>query len=228
MTIAENVTRLEESITAACGRAGRRRNEVLLVAVSKTRPAEAVEQAIAAGVRAVGENRVQEAEAKRPLVKGETEWHLVGHLQSNKAAKAVSLFPVIQSVDSIHLAEELDRRCEQAGARIRVFLEVNTSAEASKFGVSPEDLPRLAEAARGLDRLELAGLMTIGPGLAVTDPESSRPCFRKLRALAEETRRRLGIALPHLSMGMSSDFRQGIEEGATVIRIGTAIFGTRT
>lgn len=227
MTIAENLARLEERIQAACARAGRRRDEVLLVAVAKTRPAAAIEEAIRAGVRAVGENRVQEAAAKKPLVTSPAEWHLVGHLQTNKAGKALALFSIIQSVDSAHLAGELERRCEQAGTRTKVMLEVNTSGEASKFGVAPEALPSLAQAVLKLGRLELAGLMTIGPGLAVTDPELSRPCFRALARLAAGLRRELGIPLPHLSMGMSSDFEQGIEEGATVIRVGTAIFGSR-
>jgi len=227
VTIVENLARLEERIQAACARAGRGREQVLLVAVSKTQPASAIDEAIRAGVHAVGENRVQEAAAKKPLVTSPAEWHLVGHLQTNKAAKAIALFSVIQSVDSAHLAEELAHRCEQAGIRTKVMLEVNTSGEASKFGVAPETLPSLAEAVLKLGRLELAGLMTIGPGLAVNDPELSRPSFRLLARLGAEQRQRFGIALPHLSIGMSSDFEQGIEEGATVIRVGTAIFGTR-
>jgi pyridoxal phosphate enzyme (YggS family) len=210
---------------------------VTLVAVSKTKPAELISEAIEAGITDVGENRVQEAAAKKPLVRAapdgnrycvpELRWHLVGSLQTNKAKKAVELFDVVQSVDSTHLADELQKRCEQAQRTLPVLVEVNTSAEPTKHGVSPDGLPALLEAVLGLSRLDLEGLMTIGPGLAIEDPEASRSCFRRLRGLAEDCRRRFSIPLPHLSMGMTSDFEVGIEEGATIIRLGTAIFGAR-
>ncbi len=227
MSIAEKLARLEEQIDAACARAGRARVDVLLVAVTKTRTADEVTEAIRAGITDVGENRVQEAAAKKPLVPLTCRWHLVGSLQTNKARRALELFDTIQSIDSAHLAEEINRRAAALDRRVPAHIEVNTSAEASKHGVAPDSLPALIEAVLKLDRIELAGLMTIGPGLAIEDPEASRPCFALLRRLAEDNRRRFGIALPELSMGMSSDFAVGIEEGATIIRVGTAIFGPR-
>ncbi len=225
--IVENLARLEDRISRACDRAGRARSGITLVAVSKTRPAEDIVAAARAGVTDIGENRVQEAAAKKPGVPVPLRWHLVGHLQTNKAGRALELFDVIHSVDSARLAEAIQRRCAAVGTNATVLVEVNTSGEASKFGVTPDDLPRLLDAVAALDRLRLAGLMTIGPGFAVTDPEASRPCFRDLARLAADARRRLGLPLPHLSMGMSSDFEQAIEEGATLVRVGTALFGPR-
>ncbi len=224
--IADNLARLQARIAAACDRAGRSRKDVTLVAVTKTRTATEIDEAIAAGVTDIGENRVQEALAKKSLVSRPACWHLVGTLQTNKAGKALELFDVIQSVDSLRLAQELARRA--AGRTVRVLVEVNTSAEPTKHGVAPQSLPELLEQILRLSPLRVEGLMTIGPGWAVEAPEASRPCFRQLAQLAEESRQRFGIPLPHLSMGMSSDFAVGIEEGATIIRIGTAIFGPRT
>jgi pyridoxal phosphate enzyme (YggS family) len=227
VSITENLAALEQRIDSACARAGRSRADITLVAVTKTRTASEVDEAIKAGITNVGENRVQEALNKKPQVALPATWHLVGSLQTNKAKKALELFDVIQSVDSLHLALELQRRGEQAGRNVSVMIEVNTSGETSKHGVTPEAVPDLVVELLKLDRLQLTGLMTIGPGLAIDDPEASRPCFKTLRALAEDCRRRFSVALPHLSMGMSSDFEVGIEEGATIIRIGTAIFGPR-
>jgi hypothetical protein len=227
MPIADNIAALETAITAACERTRRSRSEIALVAVTKTRTAAEIDEAISAGISQVGENRVQEATTKRPLVTGQATWHLVGSLQTNKAKKAVELFDFVQSVDSLHLGLELQRRCEQADRRIGALIEVNTSEELSKHGVQPDAVPGLVAEVLKLDRLQLAGLMTIGPGLAIEDPEASRPCFKALRALAEDCRQRFSVPLPHLSMGMSSDFEVGIEEGATTVRIGTAIFGKR-
>jgi pyridoxal phosphate enzyme (YggS family) len=227
VAIAENIAALETRIRAACDRAGRERDSVTLVAVSKTHPPELVDEAARAGLTDFGENRVQEAAGKIPAVAADVSWHLIGHLQTNKAKKALELFPVIHSVDSTRLAEALQTRCEQADRTVRVLAEVNTSGEESKFGVDPTGLPELADAIAACGRLEFDGLMTIGPGWAVTDPEASRPCFKTLARLAEETRQRLGIPLPNLSMGMSADFEQGIEEGSTIVRVGTAIFGPR-
>ncbi len=229
MMIADRLATIEQHIRAACDRAGRERSAVTLVAVSKTRPPEAIIEVARAGVTDVGENRVQEAAGKKPLVSGSNlAWHLIGHLQTNKAKKAVELFDIVESVDSVRLAAELQRRCEQADRKLPVLAEVNTSGEASKFGASPTDVPGLLHELVGFDRLELLGLMTIGPGWAVDDPEASRACFRELRRLNERARQDLGLPMPALSMGMSSDFAVGIEEGATIIRIGTAIFGPRT
>ncbi len=225
--IAANLSRLEDRISSACERAGRDRKGITLVAVTKTHPPETVEAAARSGITDVGENRVQEAAAKKPKVRSDLTWHLVGHLQTNKAGKAVELFSVVHSVDSARIADELHRRCEQAGTTVKVLVEVNTSDEPTKFGVGPEHVPPLVEHVMGRNLLELVGLMTIGPGWAVEDPEASRPCFQTLARLAEHTRQRFGIPLLHLSMGMSSDFEQAIEEGATIIRIGSAIFGPR-
>ncbi len=227
MSITDNLVALEQRIGSACTRAGRNRSEITLVAVTKTRTAAEIDEAIKAGITQVGENRVQEAAAKKPQVAGKAAWHLVGSLQTNKARKAIELFDSIQSVDSLHLAEELQRRCQQLDRRISALIEVNTSAEASKHGVQPAAVLDLVSEVLKLDRLNLAGLMTIGPGLAVDDPEASRPCFKMLCALAEDCRQRFSVPLLHLSMGMSSDFEVGIEEGATMIRVGTAIFGAR-
>ena len=227
MSLSDNVAALELRIQWACARAGRVRSELTLVAVTKTRTPGEIDEVIKAGITQVGENRVQEASAKKPLVTLPAKWHLVGSLQTNKAKKALELFDVIQSVDSLHLALELQRRCEQMDKHVRSLIEVNTSGEESKHGVTPDAVPDLVAELMKLDRLQLAGLMTIGPGLAIEDPEASRPCFRKLRSLAEGCRQRFGVPLPHLSMGMSSDFEVGIEEGATIIRVGTAVFGPR-
>ncbi len=227
MSIKDNLIALEQGIESSCARAGRIRSEITLVAVTKTRTAAEIDDAIRAGVAQIGENRVQEATAKKPLVTLPVTWHMVGSLQTNKAKKALELFDVIQSVDSLHLALELQRRCEQAGRNVSVMIEVKTSGETSKHGVTPDVAPGLVAELLKLDRLQLSGLMTIGPGLAIDDPEASRSCFRMLKTLAEDCRHRFAVPLPHLSMGMSSDFEVGIEEGATIIRVGTAIFGPR-
>jgi PLP dependent protein len=175
----------------------------------------------------VGENRVQETIAKKPQVTLPATWHLVGSLQTNKVKRALELFDVIHGVDSLRLAQEIHLRCEQMDKRVSALIEVNTSGEPSKHGIQPDEVPGLVAEVLKLDRLQLSGLMTIGPGLAVENPEASRPCFMLLARLTEDCRRRFGIPLPHLSMGMSSDFEVGIEAGATIIRIGTAIFGPR-
>lgn len=227
MSITDNLVTLEQRINSACARAGRNRSEITLVAVTKTRSAAEIDEAIKAGVTHVGENRVQEAQTKKPQVTLAATWHLVGSLQTNKVKKALELFDFIQSIDSLHLAEELQRRCEQMNRHIDALLEVNTSGETSKHGIAPDAVADLVAETLKLDRIRLAGLMTIGPGLAIEDPEASRPCFKMLRALAEDCRQRCSVPLPHLSMGMSSDFEVGIEEGATIVRVGTAIFGPR-
>ena len=227
MSITANLVAIEQRIDSACARVGRSRSDVTLVAVTKTRTAAEVDEAIKAGITHIGENRVQEAATKKPQVTLPATWHLVGSLQTNKSKKALELFDLIQSVDSLHLASELQRRCEQMNKRIGTLIEVNTSGETSKHGVSPDVVPDLVAELLKLDRLQLAGLMTIGPGLAIEDPEASRPCFRKLKIMVEDCQQRFAVPLPHLSMGMSSDFEVGIEEGATIVRIGTAIFGQR-
>jgi len=227
VSIRDNLATLEQRIGLACARAGRSRSDVTLVAVTKTRTAVEIEEAVWTGITDVGENRVQEALTKKPQVTLPATWHLVGSLQTNKAKKALRIFDFIQSVDSLRLASEMQRRCEQMDKRVGALIEVNTSGEFSKHGVQPDAVPDLVAEVLKLGRLQLAGLMTIGPGLAIEDPEASRLCFRLLRTLAEDCRRRFSVPLPHLSMGMSSDFEVGIEEGATIVRVGTAIFGPR-
>ena len=218
MSIRDNVHAVERRIADACARAGRRRDEVTLVAVSKTFPASMVSEALAAGVTAVGENRVQEARDKKPLAGGSARWHLIGHLQSNKAKDAVRLFDVIQTIDSVELAEKVARAAAAAGKVQEVLLEVNLGDEPQKSGATPAELDALAAGVRALDPLRLRGLMAIPPAGA---PEATRRWFRALRA----HRDRLGLA--DLSMGMTEDFEAAIEEGATIVRVGRAIFGER-
>lgn len=224
MSIAENFEVVKGKIAAACERAGRDPATVLILPVTKGHPAEAVEEAAALGLRVFGENKVQEAKAKIPQCSSRLQWHMIGHLQSNKARDAVQLFSMIQSVDSLGLAEEVNKWAEKLGKRVPILLEVNTAGEASKFGFSPGDLP--VEEINRLPRLELQGLMTVAP--YTPTPERVRPYFKKLRELQVECSDRLGAPLPHLSMGMSGDYEVAVEEGATIVRIGTALFGPRT
>jgi len=213
----ERLDQVEQRIGNAVQRAGRARAEITLVAVTKKFPAEAIREAHAAGLRHFGENYVQEFEAKRPALGDLTgaEFHLIGHLQSNKVRAASELFQVIQTVDS----EKLARRLDQTGRPLEVMIEVKLSEEEAKFGAAPEAVPALMDAIRGCSNLRLTGLMTMPPWS--DDPEKSRPYFRKLAALGRSH------GLPMLSMGMSHDFEAAIEEGATHIRIGTALFGPR-
>lgn len=227
-SVRENLARIQERIASAAARAGRRAEEITLIAVSKTHPASAIYEAYEAGIRHFGENRVQEWEGKR----GETEglaatWHLIGHLQSNKAARAAKLFHSVDSVDDLAIAQRLDCARAEAGVtgKLRVLIEVRVSPEERKSGVEISGLPALVEKFTDLPRLELAGLMCIPPFLE--EAERVRPYFRRLRELREDLTRRLGLALPILSMGMSHDFEVAIEEGATEVRVGTAIFGVR-
>jgi pyridoxal phosphate enzyme (YggS family) len=197
---------------------------VTLVAVSKTMPAAAIREAVSAGVKILGENRVQEAREKIEALPGAVEWHLIGHLQTNKAKLAVGLFDCIHSLDSIRLAQELGRHAEEAGRRLRCLVEVNVGEETQKSGAAAAEVRPLLEAARRLPQLSIQGLMTIPPFLP--DSESVRPFFRRLRDLRDRLESE-GWTLPDLSMGMSHDFEVAIEEGATLVRIGTAIFGSR-
>lgn len=225
MDLAENIESIRKRIAAACDRTEREPSSVTLLAVSKTHPPETVSEAAKLGLTMFGENKVQEAKAKIPLCPSRLRWHMLGHLQTNKCRDAVELFEMIQSVDSFHLAEEINKRAEQASKRMPILLEVNAGGEASKFGYRPEqllvDLPRINQ----LPRLELEGLMTIPPWSP--NPEKARPMFRQLRELKEKCEEILSTPLPHLSMGMSGDFEVAIEEGATLVRIGTALFGER-
>jgi len=226
-SIAQNLGRVRERIASACARAGRRPDEITIIAVSKTFPPDAIRAAHDAGLRHFGENRVQEFEAKREQVKDfvDSIWHFIGHLQSNKVHRAVHLFDRIDSVDSIHLAEKLDSAALAADKRMPFLIEVRLVRESTKTGVTVEELPALVSAVKRLPCLELRGLMTIPPYF--DDPEAARPHFRKLRELRDRVRQRLSASLPVVSMGMSHDFEVAIDEGATEIRIGTALFGER-
>jgi PLP dependent protein len=224
----DNVARIQDRIAAACQRAGRRREDVKLVAISKTFPAECIREAYQAGLRDFGENRVQEAAAKRPaLADLAVTWHLVGHLQSNKAKLARELFHWIHSIDSGKIAQKLDHAAAPSGEKTPVLLEVNLGDEPSKFGATGEDVLRLAGQVSRLATLELRGLMIVPPFFE--DPESVRPFFRRLRELARSIAEAKlpNVSLQHLSMGMTHDFEIAIEEGATIVRVGTGIFGER-
>lgn len=224
--IAANLARVRERVARAAERAGRRAEEITIVAVSKTFPAEAIRAAYDAGLRHFGENRVQEWEAKRPAVAQlDAIWHLIGHLQSNKSRRAAYLFHRVDSVDDLALAKRLDAAAAAEGKNLPVLIEVRLSDEASKTGVAETDLPSLAAAIAPFGHIDLLGLMTIPPFF--DDPERARPYFRKLRELRDDVSRRIGRKLPALSMGMTHDFEAAIEEGATEIRVGTAIFGER-
>ncbi|HSL48776.1 MAG TPA: YggS family pyridoxal phosphate-dependent enzyme [Candidatus Deferrimicrobiaceae bacterium] len=219
LDIRANLGRVQEAVARACARAGRSPDHVLLIAVSKTVDAERVRLAVAAGVAALGENRVQEAREKIEALGRPVPWHLIGSLQTNKAKEAARLFDWIHSVDRLELAQELSRRAHGAQRTLDILLQVNLGDEPQKGGVAPAELRRLCDAAAGLPALRVRGLMAIPP--AAPTPEETRPYFRTLR----ELRDRLG--LEHLSMGMSADYEVAIEEGATMVRVGTAIFGPR-
>jgi pyridoxal phosphate enzyme (YggS family) len=219
MDIEHNIQQVEKRIARACEKAGRSPDEVTLVVVTKTIAPAQIEAAFHAGIRHFGENRIQEAVAKLPLLANlgsRPTWHMVGHLQTNKAKTALELFDIIHSVDSVKLAEVLSRRAERT---IPILLEVSIAGEESKFGFAGEELPSAIKQISQLPNLEVKGLMTIAPW--VEDQEEVRPVFRRLRQLRDSS------GLEHLSMGMTDDFEVAIEEGATMVRIGRAIFGPR-
>jgi len=222
--IRENVLRVMEQIERAAQKAGRDPKDVRLVAVSKTVDTVRVREAIEAGVTILGENYVQEAQKKIEEIGKSASWHFIGHLQSNKAKVAVQLFDTIHSVDSVPLAEELNRRAQQTNRKIPVMIEVNLSGETTKFGAEEKKVFALAQKTLSLNSVSLEGLMTMPPYF--DDPEMSRPYFVQLRGLKEKMIKG-GIPLKELSMGMSNDFEIAIEEGATYVRVGTAIFGPR-
>src|SRR5580765_1159474 len=231
MSIAENVAMIRERIAGAAARVGRSAESITLMAVSKTVDAERIKQAYETGIRVFGENRVQEFGEKAPAlgVLKDAEWHLIGHLQSNKAKKATELFQAVDSVDSVRLAERLNQAAEQTGRKLAVLIEIKVGEEESKAGIpldSPE-LEDLLQAAPKLGHLQIRGLMTVPP--FTEDPEGARPYFRLLRDLRDTiaTRKLSSIQMDVLSMGMSHDFAVAIEEGSTCVRIGSAIFGAR-
>jgi pyridoxal phosphate enzyme (YggS family) len=224
-TVEQNLAEIRARIAEAAARAGRAGADVELVAVSKTFPADAVREAWDAGQTLFGESRVQEATAKIPELPGALRWHFIGHLQKNKVRRALPLFELFHGVDSLELARDIDRIAAEEGAFPRVLLEVNVAGEASKFGFRPEALERGLDALLALPRLQIEGLMTIAP--YADEPEHSRPFFRELRELRDRLSTHAGVPLTTLSMGMSGDFEVAIEEGATLVRVGTAIFGSR-
>jgi pyridoxal phosphate enzyme (YggS family) len=223
--LASNFHEVRKRIEAACTRAKRDPAEVTLVAVSKSQPPEAIAEAANLGQLIFAENRVQEAKAKIPLCPGSIQWHMIGHLQSNKCRDAVALFQMVESVDSLSLAEELDKAAAKQSKTIPILLEVNIAGESTKFGFKPAAVLEQLNAINALKRLEVHGLMTIAP--YTSDTETVRPIFRKLRELKGKCEDKLGAPLAHLSMGMSGDYEVAIEEGATIARIGTALFGPR-
>ena len=221
----ENLTRIRSRIDQACERSGRQPDSVRLMAVSKNQSPERVAEAASAGLTLFGENRIQEAKVKIAQSPSQLEWHFIGHLQSNKSRDAVSLFHVVQGVDSLALAEELQKQAIKQARSLPILLEVNVAGESSKFGWNPDRLLAELLQLNALTRLEVHGLMTIAP--YAVDPEQVRPIFRRLRELRDRCTDLLGASLPVLSMGMSGDLEVAIEEGATLVRVGTALFGER-
>jgi pyridoxal phosphate enzyme (YggS family) len=226
VSLTDNLNSVQQRIRLACDRAGRDPSTITLLAVTKAHPPEIVRAAVGAGQLLFGENKIQEAKAKIPLCPGKARWHFIGHLQSNKCRDAVGLFEMIQSVDSLALAREINKRAEAAARTMPVLLEVNVAGEASKFGYPPDRLLAELPEINRLPRLEIHGLMAVPPWSPVA--ENSRPYFRQLRELKARAEAALGAPLPHLSMGMSGDFEVAIEEGATIVRLGTVLFGGRS
>ena len=225
-TIAERLAEVRARMAEAARRSGRAPEEIELVAVSKVHPPEDVREALEAGQAIFGENRIQEARAKIPLVSSRARWHFIGHLQKNKIRQALPLFELLHGVDSLALARDLERIADEDGQRPRILLEVNVAGEGSKFGFKPAALESdLETIAAELPRLEVAGLMAIPP--FTPKPEDARRYFVALRDLRDHLQEQLRVGLPHLSMGMSNDYEVAIQEGATLVRVGTAIFGER-
>jgi hypothetical protein len=226
--IAANAERIRERISTVCRKTGRNPSEITLLAVGKTFPADNIREALHAGIIDIGENYVQELLEKKKLIPQEdVRWHFIGHLQSNKVKYISDWISLIHAVDNLSLAREIERRAEHSSRVIDVLVEVNTTGETSKFGIQPSDTVEFVRSLAPLRNIRIAGLMTIGPFLP--DPEGSRPMFRQLRNLRDEVGH-LGqenVTMKHLSMGMTGDFEVGIEEGATIVRIGTALFGHR-
>lgn len=222
-SLASNLQRVRQTIARSAERAGRDPNEITLVAVTKGFPVERIREAVAAGLRSLGENRVQEALSKIDEIgPADVDWHLIGHLQTNKVKFIEGRFRMVQSLDSVGIAQALERRIESP---LDVLVEVNVAEEPQKTGVVPAGLAEVAAAVNAAPHLRLRGLMTVAP--MVDDPQAVRPVFRQLRALRDTTSQRLGLALPVLSMGMTHDYAIAVEEGATMLRLGRALFGPR-
>jgi pyridoxal phosphate enzyme (YggS family) len=225
MDISANLNSVRQRVAAACARAGRDAGAVTLVSVSKGQPAEVVCAAAQLGLTVFGESRVQEAKGKIGLCPARLRWHLIGHLQSNKCRDAVHLFEMIQSVDSLSLAREINKWADKSAKTMPVLIEVNVAGESSKFGYAPEQVLTELQQLNALPRIEVLGLMTVAP--FAQDAEKVRPVFRRLRELKGQCEELLGAPLAHLSMGMSDDFEVAVEEGATMIRLGSAVLGPR-
>ena len=225
-TLTDRFRHISEQISGAIAKTKREADSVTLVAVSKTHPPDALREALAAGVTTFGENRVQEARAKIPLISGRARWHFIGHLQSNKVRQALPLFDLLHGIDSLAIARDVQRIAGEVGLFPRILLEVNVAQESTKFGFTPEQLRSQLEELMRLDRVQIDGLMTIPP--PAREPEDSRRYFCTLRELRDRLAKESGLPLPHLSMGMSDDFCVAIEEGATLVRVGSALFGSRT
>ncbi|SNZ09725.1 hypothetical protein SAMN06265182_1622 [Persephonella hydrogeniphila] len=227
MTIKDNVEKVKDIVNKAAEKSGRNPEDIIILAASKTQPVEKIIQAYNAGIRYFGENRVQEGMKKIDQLKNYTDihWHLIGGLQTNKAKYAVRYFEMIHSLDRKQLADEIDKRAGKIGKKQDVLIEVNVGEEESKYGVKPSELKELFEYSLKKENINILGLMCIPP--YIEDKEKSRPYFVLLRKLKENLQKEFGVTLPHLSMGMSHDFDVAVEEGATIVRIGTAIFGER-
>ena len=224
-TLVENLESVRSRIAAAATRAGRNPADVTLVAISKTHPAEMIREAVEAGQDLFGESRVQEALIKIPALPGRLRWHFIGHLQSNKVRKVLPSFELIHGVDTLDLARDIDRIAAEMGRHPRVLLEVNVSGEGSKHGFAPEALERSLDELLALPRVQVEGFMTMAP--LAPEAEASRPYFASLRKLRDRLSEQSGIPLDTLSMGMSGDYEVAVEEGATLVRVGSAIFGGR-
>lgn len=225
-SVAENLERVREQVAEAAAKVGRAADEIQLIAITKTHAAERVREAIEAGQTLFGESRVQEARAKIPLLPASLRWHFVGHLQKNKIRHALPLFEVFHSIDSLALAHEMNRIADEDGMHPRVLLEINVSGEGSKFGFKPETVRAEMESLLALPRLSIEGLMTIPP--LAENAEASREFFAQLREFRDALEKEFDLKLPQLSMGMTTDFTVATEEGATLVRVGTAIFGERS
>ena len=225
-TIKNNLEIINEKIKKAALKANRSPEEIKLVAVTKTATTEQIKEAINAGVKIIGENKVQEAKEKYQILTADTEWHLVGHLQTNKVKYAIEIFDCIQTVDSIKLAKEIDKRSLQFGKTTNVLVEVNVSGEETKYGIKPEEVEPFLKEISEFSRIRVRGLMTIAP-IIEEDKEEVRPYFRKLRELSKEIKSKniKNLKMDYLSMGMTDDFEVAIEEGANMVRIGRGIFG---
>lgn len=228
MGIRENIEEVRERLTLAARRVGRGPEDITLVCVTKMVDAARINEAVGCGITDIGEARIQEAKLKFGKVSGPIKWHMVGHLQTNKARDAVRIFDLIHSVDSLRLTRELDKKAGVAGKSMEILIEVNTSGESAKFGVRPDEVLGLVQEVARFDNLRLRGLMTMAP--LVDDPELARPCFKELKRLSVqiESLNYANVRMDYLSMGMTQDYEVAIEEGANMVRIGTAIFGSRT